>query len=521
MRGTKVFYYTFFVVAITGALALNAFLNSSVSMAQLDALDINTTQPPLIPALTSNSPSLQVIDQGIKAPAAITEIQVAGDNEFVELYNPNNEPLPLTGMLLLYRGSGTSTITLLNLDTLTIGAKQFVVLGHMSPPELVTLKFDNALNNSTGEVYLANAATPNEVIDKVTWGKVSSDNGYMYDVNPAQAPPAGNSLQRCFRDGEVLYSDPRDTSKEFLVYGNDLPSPGVGVDCEAPVPKVNVVDCAGIQINEIGANQYDQFIELYNSTDKTIPLAGCMLQTNRSTDTYVLAQEELSSGEYLSVPIVSTGLTLTKTTSGTVYILSSDGQVENDSQDYSNLVAGTSWSQFSDGWHQTYTPTPGTENQYEEYPACDSGYYRNLDTGRCNTVPTVNAPADCGPGQYRSPDTGRCRKLAVLAVITPCDEDQYRSPLTNRCRSIVMASTRKPCNDNQYRSEQTNRCRNLPASTVPAAAFAVKPVQESGSEFIGWWALGAVGLLAVGYGVLEWRREFVTIVRRVHGRFHK
>jgi hypothetical protein len=50
---------------------------------------------------------------------------------------------------------------------------------------------------------------------------------------------------------------------------------------------------------------------------------------------------------------------------------------------------------------------------------------------------------------------------------------------------------------------------------MPNAAFAVEHVADAGKTFIGWWALGGVGLLAAGYGAWEWRREMRTGLRKI------
>ncbi len=150
---------------------------------------------------------------------------------------------------------------------------------------------------------------------------------------------------------------------------------------------------------------------------------------------------------------------------------------------------------------------------------CPVGKYRNTLTNRCRTIEADAAVlATCDIDQYRNPDTGRCKKINI-ATVTPCRDDQYRSEETNRCRAITAASAQKPCKDNQYRSEETNRCRNLPAANVPESAFAVQPVKEGTMAFVGWWALGGVGLLAVGYGTWEWRREIRRFIGHVVSRF--
>jgi hypothetical protein len=75
-----------------------------------------------------------------------------------------------------------------------------------------------------------------------------------------------------------------------------------------------------------------------------------------------------------------------------------------------------------------------------------------------------------------------------------------------------------PCKAGQERNPETNRCRNATAA-VPVADFAVAPIADTGKAFVGWLALGGIGLLAVGYGAWEWRREVVAGVQKVRSFF--
>jgi hypothetical protein len=67
-----------------------------------------------------------------------------------------------------------------------------------------------------------------------------------------------------------------------------------------------------------------------------------------------------------------------------------------------------------------------------------------------------------------------------------------------------------PCKPDQERNPETNRCRNKTvAANAATAPFPVEPVDQSGADFVGWWVLGGIGALAVGYGIWEWRQELV------------
>jgi hypothetical protein len=272
--------------------------------------------------------------------------------------------------------------------------------------------------------------------------------------------------------------------------------------------------CSGLRLSEIAANTDKQFIEVYNQTGNVLDISGCQLQTNRSQSTsYIFSDGTiLASGQLLSVYIAQTPLTLTKTTTGVVYILDSMGTTEVDSQQYSNLKGNTSWALIDGEWRQTYDITPDQANRYAEYPACQTGYYRNSETGSCNKITVLSELAACAANQYRSEETNRCRLLASTASsLQACAANQYRNPETNRCRSLSSAgSNLQPCTTGQERNPETNRCRKVLGSAMSQAGQKLEDTPSSGST-IGWVAFAAVGLLAIGYAIWEWRSEIAGL----------
>lgn len=309
----------------------------------------------------------------------------------------------------------------------------------------------------------------------------------------------------------------------------------------APAPVIN--DCSGVRLNEVAANapDEDQFIEVINAGSQPVDITGCALQTNRSeTRSHVFAPAVLQPGEIVATYVQDTDLLLTKTTSGTVYLLSSDLQTEVDQVSYADLKSETSWAVLNDQWTRTYAVTPGESNVVMEYPACEDGYTRNFQTGLCNKDPvTSSGLAACETGKYRNPDTNRCRSISssgssltpcltgqyrnpqtnrcrslvtTSSVLTPCQAGQERNPATNRCRSVGAASTLKPCAVNQERNPTTNRCKNSTAASI--ADFPVETVAQASEATIGWWAFGGVGLLALSYAGWEWRYEVASAIRK-------
>jgi hypothetical protein len=106
----------------------------------------------------------------------------------------------------------------------------------------------------------------------------------------------------------------------------------------------------------------------------------------------------------------------------------------------------------------------------------------------------------------------------VAGTLKPCADDQFRNPDTNRCKKIASDEdiALADCGEGRERNPETNRCRNIVAVAPPEAEFAVEPVADPQSVFIGWWIAGGAALIALGYGGWEWREEIGRLVRKVY-----
>lgn len=420
--------------------------------------------------------------------------------DYVKLYNDSDEPIDLS-TVRIRTGSSNASVSL---------------EGWLPGRSHVSMQLN--LTNSGGWVWIEDI-----------YGVVRYDNTV---VNYADS---GNKRGHAWSFDESLaqwrwsaYPTPYDTPNQF--------TDGSPVN-----------DCRTLRLSEIAANTASQFIEVYNAGTEPISLRGCRLQTNRSQEiSYVFDDIVMQPGAYATVHIADTPLSLTKTTSGTVYILSSDGQTEVDARSYENLSENTSFALVDGVWRQTFMVTPAEPNNYQEYPACMDGYERNGDTGRCNKVVVAASQLDCGQGRYRSEETGRCRNETVASALAPCRDDQYRSPETNRCRSVATstsaltpckpgqernlatnrcrstataASALKPCAAGQERNPATNRCRKVSMGDA-GAEFKVSETTAVVDRFASWLALGGVGVAALSYALWEWRREVYGGVAKVLGALH-
>ncbi len=491
------------------------------------------------------------------ADIVISKIRTAPPAEkYVELYNPTGQPVNLLGWKLEYM-SNAGKLTVL---------KNFAAEHVIRPGEflVITGKNDEAnsfeknvtmtqvLAKSGGAVRLLRPGSETSEADVVGWGVDAK----WHEKQPARS--GVNQLWRCFAGGAIVDSgdNAADISNEEID-GDDAPiKPGIKANCPAPndqpepdapdpnnpQPPIVINKCEGLRLSEVAANVDEQFIELVNDSDKMLDISDCKLMTNRSKKEHIFHNMELAAGELLAVKIRETSLTLTKTGRGTVYVLDS-GSNEIDSFDYAPMTKATSMI-FRDGeWLRTYVPTPGNANNWQEFAACEPGYSRNALTGRCNKIPVEIMPEPCGLGQYRNPETGRCKKIEGAKTPAPCREGYYRSEETGRCRSIAATAAKalKPCADDQFRNPATgrckkiaadsdvlkecaegyernpatNRCRKIRVASAPIANFAPEQVQQVAGATWGWWVLGGVSLLAVGYGTWQWRWEISRAARKV------
>lgn len=167
----------------------------------------------------------------------ISEIQTGGTNdatqEFVELYNPSNSPIDITGWILQYRAASSTsnqtwpasstkaTIACQNssnsICSVTIGAYQRLVLARNMPELTTALPMSGGFSDKGGEIRLVQP--DQSVADFVGYGTAQDSMG-----TPASAPSAGKSIKRkTSQDGTVITTG--NNGADFIAdCGNPTPS---------------------------------------------------------------------------------------------------------------------------------------------------------------------------------------------------------------------------------------------------------------------------------------------------------
>ena len=483
----------------------------------------------------SEPPKTDNSDKSTEENAPILISKISQDKKYVEIYNTTNQNVDLAGWKIeYYAGSGAKTVGKIFKDEVIL-ANGFLVLSNDKMSADV-IKFDNNLGLAQNDGSVVLLRPDGSISDTVGWGNNSKSAG---------SPIKGGVkiVWRCFIDENII--DSKFLSGKNL--NNQEVEPYSRPNCKSPEPKPEpskeLNKCEGLKLSEIASNVDEQFIEIINSGEKTVITMGCKLTVGDSGVHENIGGIELNPGEFLVIKIKNTKLKLPKT-KGKVYLLDEDGS-KIDISEYNNIPKSSSWSLIDDEWMQTFMITENSENIFKEYPDCQSGYERNV-LGRCVKIATPPVEGSCPVGQYRHPETRRCRKIEAAKTITPCKDGYYRSEETGRCRSIASAAakTLKPCPEGQFRNSatgrckkiastddiakecpegfernpQTKRCRKIKSANMPTVGSAAAEVKQVAGATWGWWVFGGVSLLAVGYGVWQWRWEISQFIRKIRER---
>ncbi len=488
----------------------------------------------------SESPKIDNPSGRIEENAPILISKISQDKKYVEIYNQTNQDVNLAGWKIeYYTGPVAKPVGKIFKDEV-ISANGFLVLSN-DKMLAGAIKFDNNLGLAQNDGSVVLSRSDGSVSDTVGWGNNSKSAG---------SPIKGGVkiVWRCFIDGNII--DSKNNSTDFLSgknLNNQEVLPYSRPSCKKPEsnpgskPPRELNKCEGLKLNEIASNVDEQFIEIVNSGEKTVITTGCKLAVGDAGVRENIGDIELSPGEFLTIKIKNTNLKLPKT-KGKVYLLDEAGSKIDAAAEYSSMPKGASWSLVDDEWTRTFAVTEGAANIFKEYPDCQSGYERNA-LGKCVKIVTPPVEGSCPVGQYRHPETRRCRKIEATKTITPCKDGYYRSEETGRCRSIASAAakTLKPCPEGQFRNSttgrckkiastddiakecpegfernpQTKRCRKIKSANMPTVGSAAAEIKQVAGATWGWWVFGGVSLLAVGYGVWQWRWEISQFVRKI------
>lgn len=218
-----------------------------------------------------------LINEIMADPKGLKELP---ETEYVELYNASGKPVSLSGWQFVYGGSAKA------IGNQTLRAGQYAVLYRMGRDIEVAMtglglpmdNFPSALANTGKDLQLLDQS--GKVIDNVTYAKATpakswerSASGWLLSADPKGGTPgAPNSSQSGSEPEEP--ETPEDPDQP------DTPEPPV-------LPETEVVLPGDIILNELlpePKSEGAEYIELYNRSNRSLPLSGLVLAIRRSND---------------------------------------------------------------------------------------------------------------------------------------------------------------------------------------------------------------------------------------------
>lgn len=353
----------------------------------------------------------------------ISEIQTgsatSASQEFVELYNPTDQPVVLDDWQMQYRAAvSTSSWAGRTGSGMhgTIPAHGFFLIAATTYLPNADNTFSSGMAAGGGSLRLVDGE--GNVIDLVGWGTAVEVEG-----DAAPTAEAGQSIERLpgatnFTGGNWVDTD--NNNDDFGVSTSPQPqssaspaelpgdigtptSPGTTTtpDPSEPTTQPDPASTPApsstpspIIINELFvdpgsplSDTKDEFIELYNPGSTNVSLSGYVLKTGTNFhDTYTIPATTITAGGYQVLYSVQTKLSLTNS-SGAAELLDPSGTVISLSAEYDGSLTNLSFARFGEDWQWTTARTPGAANVYAAPPtAAETTAAKKATAAKANTA---------------------------------------------------------------------------------------------------------------------------------------
>lgn len=395
----------------------------------------------------------------------------ANTGEMIELKRLTEHSISLAGLKIYYTNSSGNRSLLYEFPEKAEMTGEALLLRLASAPEAeqADANYTKTLAMAVGPLELVR---DEEVLDQVCWTGKTGCLAKFVSANPTSL----------VRDAETKeFAHRVDYVPQF-----DAEHPGMTVPAESE--EVVVPRCKTLQFSEVltwfETERAEQFVEVFNAGDEQVLMDGCSLRYKGKLFPF---EGVVKSREYAARFAGDFALTKNPTATNKLEIIDTDGSVVDTLLIYNGQKRGVSLAQFGhdksgrEQWRQTYQPTPGEANAWQEWQSCPEGKVLNKETGNCV-------------------------KAVTLKILEPCPPGQYRNPLTGRCKKYETETEKKPCPEGWVRNEATGRCRKIVQNTGAEHAIEKEKMQEE-KEFVALGAMLAIGAVGVGYVVWQFRKE--------------
>ena len=234
----------------------------------------------------------------------ISEVQIDPiDGRFIELYNPNESEVSLTGWYIQRKTeTGSDWVSLISsnqFDGKIISAQShFLIAENGEGVDIV-----EALTVTENNILILK--NPNrDIVDKVGFGAAQD-----FETAPAENPPADKSINRLWQDDVNGYFDTDNNQNDFVILAPTPKNKNEAVEDnleqqneeenkeeEEEEPVVSYLD---VVINEIAwmgttVSANDEWLELYNNTNHDIDLTGWVLKSTDGTPLIDITETDIT-----------------------------------------------------------------------------------------------------------------------------------------------------------------------------------------------------------------------------------
>lgn len=385
------------------------------------------------------------------APAAhvvISEIRISGlsgfsTDEFVELYNPTDLPVDITGWQLVKRTASGATYPLIeSLEALTIVGHGYVFIAHptgYTGSVLPDARYTTA--NSLSADNSIELVSPVGIVDQVGWGSATHVEGVKAPTPGSaksierKALPSSTSADMVDGGADVFRGNGEDTDHNDADFvSRDVPDPQsstselefITAAAPAPVPKTTNTNQASSSIpvspvvvaptvpaiaksaphtvvfSEIlpdpkGPDTTEEFIELVNIGEVAVDLTNWKLG-DASKTSYTISKGTIAPGEWYVVKRGDSGIALNNTGGESVTLIAADGVVTSTVSWPGSAPEAQSYSFVKDVWVWTGQLTPGKTNVYLDPNHTPVAAIRDVETSlRIRDTVTLSAADSSDP----------------------------------------------------------------------------------------------------------------------------
>lgn len=339
----------------------------------------------------------------------ISEVQISGatgfsTDEFVELYNPLDSAVDITGWQLIKRtASGAAYSLIEQFETAQISAHGYYLIAHPTGYKGSTIPDARySTNNSISPDNSLELVNPQGIVDLVGWGKASHFEGEVTSTPGSnksleRKALAGSTTETMQTDGSDIFrgngedsdknsadffvrdlSEPQNTNSELEFVTAPAP-PSTPSQSTTPPTNQNTnqnpspvalapVSPRTFSITEVlpdpkGPDLPGEFIEIFNYGEETVDLAGYKL-ADASKSNYIFPSIKLEPGKYLAVKRIDSGIALNNTGGEIVNLSAPDGVIISTLQWKENAIEDQAYALIDKEWQWTKQPMPGQANVY-------------------------------------------------------------------------------------------------------------------------------------------------------------